>query len=425
MSYLRIHSKNTQVSITDMFTLGVSTSRGTEKIGQFGSGALMAVLLWLREYGCAPVFFVNGQKVRFTFKPEAKSDGGQFNRVYQSDTKKVPLTVAMEHGELDWKEPGMALREWISNAIDQGEDITSSECIDEVSKITPTESGVTCYVQMNGDVRKYWGKISEYFLHYSGQHTKKMIPKAEISPCRVYRRGVYIRTLDQESIFDYNLDFDIAESRNGSSDSMEADIFNHLGYDIDEDNSIRIMSYVMKNEKSLETKWESWRGRGRNTWKSALDGLEDKVIPNNTLPDVGSGVRIPSKWYDFIVEHRRELDGLASTCELTREGMKILPPSEELIKDCDNAWAFFELIGMTNGKTKPEVNMFESVNGTTPKALGVYSPNVGTISIWKDCHKSLGTIVHEMAHHITGAKDHTSQFQEFGFDSIARFIEAS
>jgi hypothetical protein len=56
VQYLKIVSK----SITtpeDMFTLGVSTSRGkVDKIGQFGSGSLMGVLAWMREFGDAPKF---------------------------------------------------------------------------------------------------------------------------------------------------------------------------------------------------------------------------------------------------------------------------------------------------------------------------------------------------------------------------------
>ena len=47
MRYLKIVSQS-NTNPEDLFTLGVSTSRGTDKIGQFGSGTLMGVLAWLR-----------------------------------------------------------------------------------------------------------------------------------------------------------------------------------------------------------------------------------------------------------------------------------------------------------------------------------------------------------------------------------------
>ena len=429
MSFFKIHSSNENVNVTDMFTLGVSTSRGTEKIGQFGSGCLMAALTWLRLFGESPVFFVNGEKITFSFQPVPKADGEVFNQVYiHSGTKKgIPISVSLEYGEKDWNTAGMALREWISNVLDQGEDIREADIVGPAKSIRNSKTGVTVFVRMNGEVMKYWSQIGENFLHYSNRQDIKLLPKAQPSKMKVYRRGVLIRSFDDHSLFDYNLDFDVSENRNGSSDSMLSKIRNTIAYNFESamDDVIRrkILKAVVGSVTCFEADWESYIYIGYS-WDNTLEKIGGTYVPNNILPGVGKeGSYIVSpKWYDMIVARNEDLDGMKEISLAEQKGFTTIPATNQVMDNFNRCWEFLDMIGMIGDTVKPTVECFKT-SGATPGVLGMYTPATRTISIWNDQRASMQTMLEEICHHVSGASDCTRDFQEFLFRSLTETIE--
>lgn len=162
MKYVKIVSKSVTTP-EDMFTLGVSTSRGKEnKIGQFGSGTLLGTLAWMRVYGTSPVFMINGKKVVFETKDVLKSDGEPFKQVLMCHSrKKAPLSVALEYGTLDWPTACLGLREWISNAIDGSAEGTDPKTLIVLTnKIEASDDEVAVFVPYV-DLRRNTSTTSE------------------------------------------------------------------------------------------------------------------------------------------------------------------------------------------------------------------------------------------------------------------------
>lgn len=431
MSFFKIHSSNENVNVTDMFTLGVSTSRGDDvKIGQFGSGCLMAALTWLRLFGESPVFFVNGEKITFSSKPVPKADGELFNQVYMhSGTKKgVPITISLEYGVKDWNDAGMALREWISNALDQGEDIRSEKSVGPANSVRNSKTGVTVFVKMNGEVVKYWSKIGENFLHYSERQDVKILSKPQIGPLKVYRRGVLIRSFDTEmSLYDYNLDFDITENRNGSSDSMLQHIMDTLAYNYssatEDKHRIKILDNVISGEQTIETVFDCWTSIGRS-WVKMLMAKGGTYVPvsGENIGKAGSYV-VPEKWYEMIINLCPELDGMINVSMAEKRGYTTIAATQDVKDNFQRCWDFLDMLGLVNDSPKPKLECFKTDPGSIPSCLGFYTPASGTISIWNDQRASLQTMLEEVCHHITGESDCTRGFQEFLFRSLTETIE--
>jgi len=431
--FLKIRSIS-RTNAIDMFTLGVSTARGeATKIGQFGTGSLMGTLLWIREYGDSPIFNLNGKRYEFESFPQKTENGGIFHQVFLKEGKKkgVPMSVALEHGAIDWQKPEMALREWISNALDQG--INIKDCLSIVNKIDTTEDEVAIFVPLNGTCRKYWQEIDEHFLHLENKENCLIIEKHSVSPCKVYRKGVFIRQLEHNSVFDYNLNIKIDESRNGSSDSITSaimDVVMYGSYDgicmSQEDKEVYtkgILRAVKQNQDCIEVREQTWRvSLHSSMWMPALkllvgNTLFGKVRPN-CPPEL---IEVQPHWHERVIRILPELDGNRDVSEALLKGMIIVENEPKTVELFDGIISLISLIGLTNGKERPKLETFKTGNGQDPPALGFYKNDV--VSMWRDCASSKAIILEELCHHYSGKKDCTREFQDYLFRVITEMSE--
>ena len=104
----------------EAFTLlGVSTARGkSDKVGQFGSGCKHSVGLCIRKNLHLEIY--SGTDLKVTFGAEKRFIGETpYKQIicYINGTPKE-LGFAAEFGEIDWTCETMAIREFVSNAID-------------------------------------------------------------------------------------------------------------------------------------------------------------------------------------------------------------------------------------------------------------------------------------------------------------------
>lgn len=419
-NYLKIRSVS-QTNPIDMFTLGVSTARGVEgKIGQFGSGSLMATLLWLRKYGVSPVFILNGTRVEFESRPEKTSTGGVFHRVYQTiDGVETPLSVALEYGEIDWTSETMALREWICNALDQGAAI--EDTLSKVSSLDCSPDEVCVFVPMCGDVSKYWQSIDKYFLHYSDRQHQTCIEKPQVSPCRLYRKGVFIRELGVQTLYDYNLDIEINECRTGSSDSMLSkidDVRDGVGGTPEYYDAVfnAIIGHIECREVMHTTSWlmSSFRDCAK---RQAAAGVRLRRLKESghVHPDT-CGYPIRNEWYSALVNVCPDLCGYPD--RFAAENSLVMQDADDtlnaLASDC---WSFLSslLPGSTKEKTMPKVYSFVTADGQQPSCMGRYDREQNRVLIWRDCATSRQTMLEEMAHAISGGYDCSRGFQEYLF----------
>jgi len=178
MSYLRI--KNPGVAPIEAFTtLGLSTSNTSEAsglIGQFGTGNKHAVNTLLRNEK-PPVVYLGEKRVEFgsvsktVHAPDGSSVYEQAIIIVEGVESELGYTI--DFGHHDWSEVTMALREFISNAIDMTIKLHGTydhEGLDirVVSGPVPV-SGCTCvYVPLDDHIRKYMRELGKYFLHFAG-----------------------------------------------------------------------------------------------------------------------------------------------------------------------------------------------------------------------------------------------------------------
>jgi len=272
----------------EAFTLlGASTKRKSENantIGKFGSGNKHGVVTLLR-HGISPTVFCGNLRMEFGVRNERINDGirdTDFDRVTvkyggkdasgKQRTSTEDLGFVLEYGANDWTEVDLALREFVSNAIDRaveegeyafsekwakkhgnfitdedtGKKRLDQDSIDrgraalreyaktahdyddvkfEACDTMRARDGFTrVYIPMTDAVRKFYIDRGKWFLHFSEPHllNQAILPKSNrnLGDSRmavIYRRGVRVRecaSYCEQSLFDYNLEnLELDESR--------------------------------------------------------------------------------------------------------------------------------------------------------------------------------------------------------------------
>ncbi len=275
-SYLMI--QNPGICPTEGFTLlGASTKRDkVGQIGKFGSGNKHGVNVCLR-YRLSPVVFCGNLKLEFGTR-EQKVGIARFNRVFVKYGGKDDLGVnrsstedlgyVLEYGATDWLSIDLALREFVSNAIDRsveegenrfllsqlpkigvrlGEEMDSiqreelSQSLEEYRKNSSDWNNVVIevvdenrvraksdhtrvFIPINDEVSDFHCNLGRWFLHFSEpQNLKETILSkggrniGTRKSAVIYRRGVRVREFESSdipSLFDYNLEsLELDESR--------------------------------------------------------------------------------------------------------------------------------------------------------------------------------------------------------------------
>ena len=336
-AYLMI--QNPGVAAEESFTLlGASTKRSSSNlatIGRFGTGNKMGIATCLRN-GLNPIIFAGSLKLEFGTRNQNVNDGlkdNSFNRVYvkfggkdkngtnRSSTE--DLGFVLEHGATDWQSTDMALREFISNALDraveEGEyqfiqrqislrDIHERDLFIDQMQIQGTpefeemkadviayrntatdyknvlievvndnqiraKNGFTrIFVPLTEEVLKFFNNIGKWFLHFSEPENlnKTILSKTDRNigdskTAVIYRRGVRVREFTSsniQSLFDYNLEnLKLDESRNV------------------EDWSVQHAASQALASADVDTLADLWRSllSDESYWEHAFDhyGLED------------------------------------------------------------------------------------------------------------------------------------------------------
>jgi hypothetical protein len=218
--YLLIENYS-EAPIESFTLLGASSARGTDKIGQFGTGTKHGINLLLRQ-GIPFRVYSGKDKVEFDTQAIDFQGREQFKVTYSVNGRKTRDTGwTLDWGAMDWRHVNMALREFISNAIDSGE-VWDVSIVDECR----AKAGWTrVFIKVNEDVQRFYNERAKWFLHFRNHNLvdRTILPKLDANtPARVYRRGVLVRQLGTQypaSRYDYNIEIDLDDCRN-SSDSQ-------------------------------------------------------------------------------------------------------------------------------------------------------------------------------------------------------------
>ena len=476
--YLKI--ENPGVCPPEGFTiLGVSLASTSNKegvIGQFGSGNKHGVAVCLRA-GLSPIVFAGTLKMEFFTKSQTVSDGlasRDFGRVCvrfggtdpftgTSRSSTEDLGFVLNYGEKDWQDVALALREFVSNAIDRSIRELGNwsgvkvELVEEPQ--VRAKAGYTrVFVPLNDEVYKFYSNLGRWFLHFSEPESlkKSILPKrnrnlSDRKAAVIYRKGVRVREFessDTESLFDYNLDdLRLDESRQAS----DWDVRQACG---------RALATAPKAilarlfDRLVNTKLPAWEFsfdtyslqpthrespevelRHRKDW---LDSFLQVAGDNAVLTGQGSVEQLKLKGYSPIVApesllHAAEQWGVPSPAKVLSldemSGREISDPTPDAQAAVDLVWELLEETGLTNGKdNKPPVKTFTSILDAGTKLNGYYKD--GTVFINEDLGRTssiaggrdvlsdrlLKVALEEVAHYVTGATDNSRDFQDYLLD---------
>ena len=223
MQYLKI--ENVGVCPPEGFTIFGATSKedssNPQIIGTFGSGAKHGVSLALRQ-GLLPVVYCGKLRLAFYTKPlKVKGVAGEKSHQQlcvkisgsSEDGRSVNQDKELDHtlsyGNKDWGELALALREFVSNALDacaeQGisNSNMSVELVDE-NQVRAKAGTTRIFVPANMDVMKFYNEIDKWFLHFKEKDNidKKILFKNDrntpdkfgvvTNNAVIYRRGVRV-----------------------------------------------------------------------------------------------------------------------------------------------------------------------------------------------------------------------------------------
>jgi hypothetical protein len=438
--FLKITSVS-RTSIEDLFTLGVSTSRGKDdKIGQFGSGTLLGTLAWMRAHNkVAPLFSVNGRVVEFRCETRVKGDNETFDQILINGN---PWGVCLDYGVKDWPTPELGLREWISNAIDAGQPF--DQILSVVDEPYGNVDEVAIFVPYNDIAKAYHKNLDKYFLF--GKYGKDALEKTLVmekdkpSPCRIFRRGVFVRELEKQSLADYSFtDLSITECRTASSDALEDSIRSRMWYYSSATMAEKIIGGVVQNElDTIETEGPY------NTFKGAkfttCGGLRDEVAKfvgkrgfcTFTMA-VANTTPLSENWYNVFVNTFPELDGLKGVTEAEKRKMLIVETPEQLQKFYDLCWTticsfpqFPDVPSFENAKKrKPKLVFARRIEGSKGYFAGLYSatgfhPEITLVERGESTEADYRvTMIHELCHHFSNSDDGSAWFSDVAHHIIS------
>jgi len=415
--------------LSAFIVLGMSSARGDgEKIGQFGSGSKHAMLTLMRM-GLDPVICLGGKVLRF-FTKEEKFQGKTFQRVgYSFDGKQEMLSFCLEFGGMDWQHVHMGIREFISNAIDAVG--TSKVKIELVDEAIPQPYYTTVYIPATPEVVSYYRGLSTNFLHFDGKQNQALIKKDSLSKCRIYRKGVFVRELRQDSFYDYNFgnEVEIDESRNMDEWNCKYHALQYLTKRASAEEILDMLFSPQAKDNVLEIGGTVYDLLCLGELKKEfVNRFGDKAVIASPLmremadfaTSKGYTVKylLNETWYNVI---SKALPNVLNFSNEISNGLQILEPTENAVKVRDKIWKMLETIEMTKGKKIPPVKCFRSIMTGKTQVMGFYKDGVVYMNVENDGGRQ--TMLEELSHYVTQANDMTREFQDYAFNVSSRLSE--
>jgi len=404
---------NGEVDIESFTLVGVSTTRHSDtSIGQFGSGAKHAILTLLRKQIPFRVFS-GTEEITFRLEDKTTSSGVPYRQLiaqFRGETHPTSLTAGF--GELDWQSTDYALRELVSNAIDQDGQLDEPELVTDINPIKGTTS---VYIDFTIETETFFTHLGKFFLHRYGLQNDIFI---EARPGCIYRRGVLVYEQPQDPFTNplaigYNLhDLDLDESRVLKSPALHQIIRAALYESVERSGAASVIPWFTKmlnsygKQKFYETavaffRYESTLQHGLITAFKNVFG-DKKVLKDKIEPLPPNTIYLAGLWGDIYLDLMpvyRENDALVE--------LHPIPPNAH--RKFMSIWTKLKEVGfIPRFKPEPALLMYQQSH-----KLGVCGYVLDdTIHISSDFLFSTQTWIEEIAHYVTGQTDCTRAFQD-------------
>ena len=321
MNYLKIVN-NGLIEVEDLTLVGSSTKRGIEgKIGEFGSGNKFS-LAWYERNGCTPKIFRGQEDLDVSHSIVLHRDNPV--KVITVGGQQTSITSTMGPKWSGW----MALRETISNAIDEGG--ISITTVMNPEEFNGQDDKTTYFIPMNEELSKVMMQYDKYFsmdrVVSERNELGEMFYKTNSDDFTLYRQGIRCWENSKEFPFDMNLfDISINESRLTSENNFDNAMRKFILAGITIEGMRRVLStkyydmlpskFSQANLNVIEKMVEQGSTFGSATMEKLAGMLGtagfDYVIPHKLieqLHEVGILTNDESLKKDYIeVEDRREL----------------------------------------------------------------------------------------------------------------------
>ena len=479
--------QNPGVAPTEGYTLlGVSLTRDcgvSGTIGQFASGSKHAITTLLR-HGLSPIIYGGKLRLEFTTQKQTVSDehrskdfaqvrchmrGEKVDGGYTNTVKDLGWTV--EFGQTDWTDINMALREFVSNAIDrtfrEGEDFRKAiknghlmvDIVNE-NQVRAKDGFTRVFIEATPDVFRFYGELGIRFLHFS-DHPEwvdcRILPKVrgldESKRAMIYKQGVFVRQVENEgdvfgSLFDYNFgaNFRLDECRNASDYEVKEAAARCLSV-AEPDILTEVFRSLLEYQKSWESTFDSSYLSGRYAYGEDEDAKKrrkdnwhtawDKAAGNAIMCRQGAlateqvakkGHTVAAVQADSWVSAAERLESIPTPQKFLNDheqkGRELLPATSFAQQAVDTVWGWIEACGRTLGKEKPPVGCFRASTDAESRTLGYYHPQEQKIYIEEACATDgvskdlLRTALEECVHYATGSTDCSRDFQNYIIDLV-------
>lgn len=426
---------------------GTDKKGGTNFIGKFGSGFKYAICAALRNK--IDIRICAGDKiVKFNTVPV---DIGRttVDRITMQIGNNTPKDRdwTTQLGSEDWQSNSqkgvtvewMIFRELFSNALDEGGTVNRYIA----TKLEPEAGKTKIYIRLTDEVRKVNQKIGDYFPRYVGRIAVEENIYGRVYETKagargsIYCRGVFIREMPKNLMFDYDLTFPLTESRTVEPSDVQWCIAKFLKYCSPKFiNAFLSKLYVGGDyfENDFPAEYISFNSDViQNSFKE-LFGEHSFLCPDlNTLPqgiaESLSGknkVFLPAPWRESMVRHGVS-DYLNVICKDRLNGYVYLNDNHDIdprfvdaINKCWNYCLKFFADALNKKGSLPKLRYFKWEGDPNKLVLGnCYGEYIGMNSeLPINSTNILHTMLEEFAHFVSDAPDFSRELLE----SITRAI---